>query len=259
MNLHKLIRFLFFQNPYGFSQLKVTINSNTLKALFVVAVFIPGMILLLFSGKDVADAGIDRKIIIDVRPPAYELLELKLKRPDPITPNDNTSVKEYATNKIIGKFNPVDAKETNDTIRDIASIDEMGFASSRFGKTDISTIKDRGIILASLSGRPNIKTIVDESIFDFAEKMPELDYGELSRNIVYPKTALKIGVEGKVLVRALINEKGSIIKSEVDYTENTLLNNAALDAINRTKFKPAEQNGMKVKCWITIPIIFELK
>ncbi|MCF7741079.1 MAG: energy transducer TonB [Candidatus Marinimicrobia bacterium] len=81
----------------------------------------------------------------------------------------------------------------------------------------------------------------------------------IQQNIVYPEIAREAGIEGKVVIRAFIDKNGDVQECEVDQgIPNTGLNEAAINAIKRTKFKPAMQRDRKVGVWISIPVFFRL-
>ena len=81
----------------------------------------------------------------------------------------------------------------------------------------------------------------------------------IQQNIVYPEIAREAGIEGKVVIRAFIDKNGNVQECEVDQgIPNTGLNEAAINAIKRTKFKPAMQRDRKVGVWISIPLFFRL-
>lgn len=106
-------------------------------------------------------------------------------------------------------------------------------------------------------------SVVSDSIpapdeFIPAEKYPECDMGALRKSIVYPEDARRKGIEGEVIVRALIDEEGKQTKTLIEHSDNSLLNDAALNAVKQTKFTPAIQKGKSIKCWVSIPIRFKL-
>ena len=76
---------------------------------------------------------------------------------------------------------------------------------------------------------------------------------------VYPEIAQEAGIEGVVVVQAFINEKGRVTETQVlKGIPNTGLNEAAMKAIKKTKFRPAKKKGKKVGAWISIPVNFKL-
>ena len=80
----------------------------------------------------------------------------------------------------------------------------------------------------------------------------------IMKNVVYPKEALKDNIQGKVIIVATIDEKGNVEKVKVEKSVDKLLDAAAEAAIKKTKFIPGELNGEKVKCDVTIPVLFKL-
>jgi len=100
----------------------------------------------------------------------------------------------------------------------------------------------------------------DPGEFIAVEKQPGMDIVELQKLVEYPKLAKEAGVEGRVIVKALIDKSGGVRKTLVEYTDNSLLNQAAIDAIKNYKnFTPAIQNNQPVMVWISIPIRFKLR
>jgi len=74
----------------------------------------------------------------------------------------------------------------------------------------------------------------------------------------YPLAAKKVGIEGLVILQALISEKGDVIDIK-PLRGNQILMDAAVEAVKNWKFKPATKNGIKVKIWYTITIPFKIK
>jgi protein TonB len=64
-------------------------------------------------------------------------------------------------------------------------------------------------------------------------------------------------MEGVVLVRALVGKDGSV-KDAFVTKEVPMLNEAAVDAVKRAKFKPALQQRRPVAVWVQVPINFKL-
>ena len=91
------------------------------------------------------------------------------------------------------------------------------------------------------------------------DKEPMVDMALLQKNIVYPEMARKAGIEGKVMVRVLIDQQGKVLKTEIETSVNKDLDQAAIRAIKKTKFAPAMKDNKPVKFWVTIPVMFKLK
>ena len=77
---------------------------------------------------------------------------------------------------------------------------------------------------------------------------------------VYPDIAQEAGIEGQVLVQCFIDEKGKVKETiVVKGIPNTGLNESAVQALTKTRFRPAKQRERPVGVWITIPINFKLQ
>lgn len=74
----------------------------------------------------------------------------------------------------------------------------------------------------------------------------------------YPELARKAGIEGRVTVKVLINTQGDVERVEV-VKGHPMLDDAAVEAAKKWKFKPGKQRDRTVKVWMNIPIDFKLK
>ena len=76
----------------------------------------------------------------------------------------------------------------------------------------------------------------------------------------YPEIAQEAGIEGVVVVQAFIDEKGRVKETLIlKGVPNTGLDEAAMQAIRNTRFRPAKQRERAVGVWISIPVNFRLK
>lgn len=75
---------------------------------------------------------------------------------------------------------------------------------------------------------------------------------------VYPELAKKVGAEGLVVVKVLINTKGDVEKVKV-IKSNPLLDETAITAVRQFKFQPGKQRDRYVKVWMSIPFRFRLR
>jgi len=75
----------------------------------------------------------------------------------------------------------------------------------------------------------------------------------------YPRLAEQAGITGRVYVKALVDESGSVIKAQVGKSSGTeSLDEAAVEAAYKNKFKPGIQNGRPIKVWVTYKVDFIL-
>jgi protein TonB len=85
-------------------------------------------------------------------------------------------------------------------------------------------------------------------------------FAAIQKNIVYPEIAQEAGIEGTVVVQAFVNEFGVVTECVIlKGMPNTGLEEAAIAAIKKTRFKPAKQRDRNVGVYISIPVIFKLK
>jgi TonB family protein len=84
-------------------------------------------------------------------------------------------------------------------------------------------------------------------------------YSVLQKRLVYPEIARKSGIEGKVLVYALVSAEGRI--EQVKVMQSLIgCDEAAIDAVRSVRWQPAiGENGKPVKVWVMVPIEFRLK
>jgi TonB family protein len=74
---------------------------------------------------------------------------------------------------------------------------------------------------------------------------------------MYPQAAIDAGVEGTVLVHALLCATGQVIEVRVQ-SSIPLLDAAAVDAVGQWQFSPAKFGGAPVAVWVYVPVKFEL-
>ncbi len=98
-----------------------------------------------------------------------------------------------------------------------------------------------------------------------AEKMPVFPGGDqglidyITKNVHYPTSAQQLGVEGRVMVRFVVDIDGSVKDIEVVRSLNTACDEEATRVIKAMpKWTPAQNKGKAVKVFYTIPILFKL-
>ncbi len=76
----------------------------------------------------------------------------------------------------------------------------------------------------------------------------------------YPEIAQEAGIEGTVIVQVFVDKKGRVKETLIlKGIPNTGLDEAAIEAIRKTRFRPAKQRERAVGVWISIPVNFRLK
>ena len=106
--------------------------------------------------------------------------------------------------------------------------------------------------------------VVDE-IFDIVEDQPEFPggisafYKFVGKTMKYPKQARRMGIEGKVYVRFIVDKDGSVTNVEAVKGIGAGCDEEAVRVLKSSpKFKPGKQRGRPVKVRMMIPIIYKL-
>ena len=107
--------------------------------------------------------------------------------------------------------------------------------------------------------------VVDISEDDYLPSIDEFVPVEVIAEMIhyetpsYPRLAQQAGIEGLVWIKALVGSDGSVRNAVVYKSSGTSsLDDAALEAAPKCKFKPAIQNGRPVAMWVTYKVNFEL-
>jgi len=95
--------------------------------------------------------------------------------------------------------------------------------------------------------------------------MPEFVGGEielskfLSKNILYPKLAKENNIEGRVIVRFVVEKDGSISNTDILRKLGFGCDEEVIRLIKTMpKWVPGKQNGKPVRVYYTLPIVFKL-
>jgi TonB family protein len=106
-----------------------------------------------------------------------------------------------------------------------------------------------------------------EETFVIVEKMPEFPGGPaalmqyLNSKIKYPEECRKMGVEGKVFIKFVVDKEGIINQVAVlrGVSDCNLLEKEALRVVrSMPKWTPGKQHGKAVNVYFTLPISFKL-
>lgn len=75
----------------------------------------------------------------------------------------------------------------------------------------------------------------------------------------YPSGLLKSGVGGRVLIFCVVDETGKVVSASVKQSAHPDLDKAAIAAVTKWKFKPANKAGRSVTAKCVVPFNFEVK
>lgn len=81
----------------------------------------------------------------------------------------------------------------------------------------------------------------------------------IKSNMVYPDSALNQSIQGKVLVKFVIDTTGSVAEATIVTSVHPLLDNEALRVVRLMNgWTPGKMKGHKVPVYYTLPINFKL-
>jgi len=120
-------------------------------------------------------------------------------------------------------------------------------------------VDKKGISLIN-SNFPLIEEHYGKEFFVMVDKMPEPIGGirGIQKRIVYPEIAKRAGIQGRVFVKAFIDEKGNVVASQIIKGIGAGCDETALNAVKKTKFIPASLKGKPVGAQVAVPILFKL-
>jgi TonB family protein len=113
--------------------------------------------------------------------------------------------------------------------------------------------------------KQDVRQETPSEVFVIVEQMPQYPGGDealmkfINSNVVYPKTAKDKGIQGRVIVRFVVDAEGIVKNPDIIRSANPELDAEALRVIGLLpKWTPGLQGGKKVNVYYTLPITFTL-
>ena len=126
-----------------------------------------------------------------------------------------------------------------------------------------SAINPNGVVRGAIEHVLGIPE--DTTIYNVVEVMPSYPgdmaecYMFVARQMHYPEEAEEKGIEGRVLIRFVVEKDGRLTNFEVIETPDPLLSDEALRVLKQMpKWIPAKNKGKDVRCRYSMPILFRL-
>ena len=171
-------------------------------------------------------------LLLDPQKPITEKVDSSIKMIPPVLPQDNEHTEKSIDSNalIISNEKPLET-----TVEIVSKSAETA---------PISEIK---------------KVEKEPEFFVAVEEQPQMVGGleGLQRQIKYPELADKLGIEGKVIIQAIVDENGNVASAKVLKGIGGGCNEIAMNAVKNTKFIPGKQRGKPVKVQLAIPIVFK--
>ena len=112
---------------------------------------------------------------------------------------------------------------------------------------------------------PEVKP-VEEEIFQAVEQQAEFPGGQaalmkwLSQNIRYPEAAQQNDIQGRVIVKFVVEKDGSIGQATILKGVDKDLDREALRVVKKMpKWQPGKNNGVAVRSYFNLPVTFKLQ
>ena len=108
----------------------------------------------------------------------------------------------------------------------------------------------------------------DDRVYDFVENRPYFPGGDaammqwLSRNMLYPAEAAAQGIQGRVVVRFIVERNGSISDAQIVHSsDNSYLDAEAIRTVQAMpNWQPGRNDsGEIVRSRFTLPVIFRIQ
>jgi protein TonB len=161
------------------------------------------------------------------------------------------------------KFLPPEVKKDEEVTEPPPTIEEVKEAVIS-NKTQEGEKGDETAVVAEAPPAP-IEVPKEEEIVTYAEQMPSFPGGYkemmlfIQKNVVYPKEASSMGIEGKVFIGFVVDQQGNLSNFTVTKGIGYGCDEAALNVVKKMpKWEAAKMNGRPVKIRISMPITFKL-
>lgn len=73
----------------------------------------------------------------------------------------------------------------------------------------------------------------------------------------YPDIVREVGAEGRVILKVLVLEDGSLGAIQIVESPNDILANQAISALRKSEFRPAVRDGRPCRATTVVPFVFD--
>jgi len=253
---------------YGGYQLRKQYGRVTLLAFLFGSVTVAGLMSIpvlehLLSGDELAQRELVQNVEVELSPPPVDNEEKapeELNVPPPPPP---------AREEI--KFVPPEVVEDDEapdetTIAEVEKLTEdedqnVGDENKEGDDAapDISRVDIDGAGGTGSGDAPVVQALPDPNAFVVVDKQPQAaNMDDIKKKMVYPEIARQANIEGRVILKVLINEEGTPIKHIVLKSPHPSLAAEASSKVYLLQFSPAIQAGRPIKFWVVTPFDFKL-
>ena len=206
---------------------------------------------------------------------AAELIEQEQDEPEPEPEPEDTKMEmeipeipeEVLATVQVTQIAIVDADKVQNEVMDMEEQKEDNTARgvvNQEGSDDVDKFK--AVQEQVVVKEPEPEKPKEEEIFVAVEQQAEFPGGQaalmkwLSQNIRYPEAAQQNDIQGRVVVKFVVEKDGSIGHAEIARGVDKDLDREALRVVNKMpKWQPGKNNGVAVRSYFNLPVTFKLQ
>lgn len=187
--------------------------------------------------------------------------EQKFEQPEVVVPEEVlatvqvTQIAIVDADKVKNEVMSMDAQKEDNTARGVVTQE---------GSDDADKFKAVQEQVVVKEPEPQVKK--EEEIFVAVEQQAEFPGGQaalmkwLSNNIRYPEAAQQNDIQGRVIVKFVVEKDGSIGAASIVKGVNKDLDREALRVVKKMpKWQPGKNNGVAVRSYFNLPVTFKLQ
>ena len=206
---------------------------------------------------------------------AAELLQQEEDEPEPEPEPEDTKMEmeipeipeEVLATVQVTQIAIVDADKVQNEVMDMEEQKEDNTARgvvNQEGSDDVDKFK--AVQEQVVVKEPEPEKPKEEEIFVAVEQPAEFPGGQaalmkwLSQNIRYPEAAQQNDIQGRVVVKFVVEKDGSVGHAEIARGVDKDLDREALRVVNKMpKWQPGKNNGVAVRSYFNLPVTFKLQ
>lgn len=194
--------------------------------------------------------------------PEPEVEEQKFEQPEIEVPEEVlatvqvTQIAIVDADKVKNEVMDMDTQKEDNTARGVVTQE---------GSDDADKFKAVQEQVVVKEPEPEVKP-KEEEIFVAVEQQAEFPGGTaammkwLSNNVRYPEAAQQNDIQGRVIVKFVVEKDGSIGKAEILKGVDRDLDREALRVVKKMpKWQPGKNNGVAVRSYFNLPVVFKLQ
>ncbi|MCM1290445.1 MAG: energy transducer TonB [Prevotella sp.] len=158
------------------------------------------------------------------------------------------------------KVRDTDTKQEDNTARGMVTQEGSDDADK------FKAVKEAVVVKEPEPAPEPVKKAEPEQIFTAVEQQAQYPGGQgalmkyLSSNIRYPESAQQNDIQGRVIVKFVVEKDGSIGQAQVVKGVDRALDQEALRVVKKMpRWQPGKNNGVAVRSWFTLPVTFKLQ